>query len=312
MSNTIPGLGITPHLEMAFEAAACFRNADSKAMAIFSFHVPKDIQNGVYGELYPLKHFSNNYWECAQHAFHDQCGQTASSEKKAQAIYNYFLRCMIDLFKQNDPRAMDLFSKLPEEVRKGIYCELGDSSAQKVKAIETYLKYTAQSRMMALPRDVLGLIFTQLDDVSLRVLRHVSIELRNKIQLERYSLRPLQHGAMISARLYISGTDLCVALVKRGHLKLLQWAIAGGCPWDKSTCKWAAASGHMDVLQWVRASGCPWDKSTCDWAAASGHMDVLQWAIANGCPWNENQVRAAARNHPAILEWLNSIKASKS
>ena len=44
--------------------------------------------------------------------------------------------------------------------------------------------------------------------------------------------------------------------------------------------------GHLEVLQWARANGCPWDQRTCAYAATGGHLEVLQWARANGCPWN--------------------------
>ena len=42
----------------------------------------------------------------------------------------------------------------------------------------------------------------------------------------------------------------------------------------------AAKGGHLEVLQWARANGCPWDRTTRD--VASGH--VLEWALANGVP----------------------------
>ena len=42
--------------------------------------------------------------------------------------------------------------------------------------------------------------------------------------------------------------------------------------------------GHLEVLQWARANGCPWNEWTCFQAAQCGHLDVLQWALANGCP----------------------------
>jgi hypothetical protein len=38
--------------------------------------------------------------------------------------------------------------------------------------------------------------------------------------------------------------------------------------------------GHLEVLQWARANGCPWDHHTRD--VATGH--VLEWAVANGVP----------------------------
>ena len=48
----------------------------------------------------------------------------------------------------------------------------------------------------------------------------------------------------------------------------------------------AAMGGHLEVLQWARANGCPWDEKTCMHAAEGGHLEVLQWARANGCPWD--------------------------
>ena len=34
-------------------------------------------------------------------------------------------------------------------------------------------------------------------------------------------------------------------------------AAGGGRPWGQSTCESAAFSGHLEVLQWARANGCP-------------------------------------------------------
>jgi hypothetical protein len=42
----------------------------------------------------------------------------------------------------------------------------------------------------------------------------------------------------------------------------------------------AAQGGHLEVMQWARANGCPWDRGTRK--NASGH--VLEWAVANGVP----------------------------
>ena len=69
-----------------------------------------------------------------------------------------------------------------------------------------------------------------------------------------------------------------------GHLAVLQWARAQGCPWDSDTCAFAAVNGELAVLQWLRAKGCPWNELTCSKAAERGHQEVLQWALANGCP----------------------------
>ena len=79
-----------------------------------------------------------------------------------------------------------------------------------------------------------------------------------------------------------------------GHLEVLQWARANGCPWDEKTCWRAAEGGHLEVLQWARTNGCPWNEGTCSAAALGGHLEVLQWARANGCPWDRWTCTAAA------------------
>ena len=45
-----------------------------------------------------------------------------------------------------------------------------------------------------------------------------------------------------------------------------------------------AEGGHLAVLQWARANGCPWDRYTYRNAALGGHLEMLQWLCATGCP----------------------------
>ena len=71
-------------------------------------------------------------------------------------------------------------------------------------------------------------------------------------------------------------------------------------PGNENTCPSATKGGHLEVLKWLRANGCPWDKWTCAWAAGGGHLEVLQWAISNGCPYNGDQLC----NIPKVQEWL--------
>ena len=92
-----------------------------------------------------------------------------------------------------------------------------------------------------------------------------------------------------------------------GHLALLQWARANGCPWSARICVVAAAYGYLDILQWVRANGCPWDERTCLVAAAYGHLPALQWARRNGCPLG---AWTCARMYNAAVAWgLNDVAA---
>ena len=78
-----------------------------------------------------------------------------------------------------------------------------------------------------------------------------------------------------------------------GHLEVLQWARANGCPWDEDTCSMAAHNGHLEVLQWARTTGCPWDERTCGMAVREGHRDVFLWAREYGCPTTGPQMDLA-------------------
>jgi hypothetical protein len=51
--------------------------------------------------------------------------------------------------------------------------------------------------------------------------------------------------------------------------------------------------GHLEVLQWARANGCPWNEFTTSAALYGGHLEVLQWARANGCPWTASTRKTA-------------------
>jgi hypothetical protein len=68
----------------------------------------------------------------------------------------------------------------------------------------------------------------------------------------------------------------------------------------------AAAFGHLPILTWARAAGCPWDERTCEFAARCGRLDVLRWALDAGCPWNRNRCLKAAQgsSHGTVVEWI--------
>ena len=46
-------------------------------------------------------------------------------------------------------------------------------------------------------------------------------------------------------------------------------------------------NGHLEILKWARANGCPWNEKTCSHAAMNGHLDILEWARDNGCSYNK-------------------------
>jgi uncharacterized protein YciI len=56
---------------------------------------------------------------------------------------------------------------------------------------------------------------------------------------------------------------------------------------------WMLTTGHLEVLMWARANGCPWCEQTCRAAVRGAHLAVLQWARANGCPWGSLTVTGA-------------------
>ena len=92
-----------------------------------------------------------------------------------------------------------------------------------------------------------------------------------------------------------------------GHLKVVKWLRAKGCPWGDMTSYWAAEGGRLEVLQWMRGQDppCPWTSSVCYRAARKGHLEVLRWARSQGCPWNEEVPHVAAEcGHLKVLKWL--------
>ena len=94
-----------------------------------------------------------------------------------------------------------------------------------------------------------------------------------------------------------------------GHLELVKWLRAKGCPWGKVTSNWAAEGGQLEVLQWMWGQDppCPWGSGVCHFAALHGHLEVLRWARSQGCPWDEGVNYAAAKNgHLEILRWARS------
>ena len=102
------------------------------------------------------------------------------------------------------------------------------------------------------------------------------------------------------------GAPTCAAAARGGHLEMLKWLHAHGCPWDEETSTLAARGGHLEMLKWARSEGCPWHKDEmCTEAARRGHLEVLKWLRAEGCPWNVWTCQGAARGgHLTMLKWL--------
>mmetsp|Transcript_18287 Transcript_18287/g.45505 ORF Transcript_18287/g.45505 Transcript_18287/m.45505 type:complete len:542 (-) Transcript_18287:399-2024(-) len=119
-----------------------------------------------------------------------------------------------------------------------------------------------------------------------------------------------------------------------GHLDVLKWVIARGCPWGYQVWKGAALEGHLhileyaaadhcpgrdaapaaaaeagrvDVLRWLHQRGVPLDQRTCINAAKGGHLEALMWAREQGCPWNTLVLLNARKyKHFLVAEWAKA------
>ena len=108
------------------------------------------------------------------------------------------------------------------------------------------------------------------------------------------------HGIIPNQKNY----NLCIYAALDGNLKILQWALANGSPFDESVCAAAALHGRLEFLKAIRTAGFPWDKMTCTAAAAGGHFVILQWARRSGCPWDKQVcLWANHRGQEAMLKW---------
>ena len=73
---------------------------------------------------------------------------------------------------------------------------------------------------------------------------------------------------------------ICQWAVVYGQLEVLKWARERhGCPWDTHTCAAAVIAGHLDILKYLRAAGCPWNQGLCRFLS-SYHGDaskIYRW-----------------------------------
>ncbi|WZN58522.1 putative ankyrin repeat protein [Chloropicon roscoffensis] len=103
--------------------------------------------------------------------------------------------------------------------------------------------------------------------------------------------------------------ETCIWAACGGHLEVMKWLRAKGCPWDEQTSNAAAGGGHLELAKWLRAKGCPWDQSVSREAACGGHLEVLQWVRGQDPPWPWNEhvcFDAAQKGHLDILRWARS------
>ena len=103
-------------------------------------------------------------------------------------------------------------------------------------------------------------------------------------------------------------TKLIISLkIITSKLNLLKYAFNNGCPWNESTCHYAAKNGNLECLKYAFNNGCPWDELTCSNAASNGHLECLKYAHNNGCPWYEYTCYYAAQNgHLECLKYTHT------
>ena len=106
-----------------------------------------------------------------------------------------------------------------------------------------------------------------------------------------------------------------------GHLAVLKWArtVANPrCPWNESTCAWAAKGRQLAILKWARTvpesdgGPCPWDRFTCAEAALNNDLDILKWArkVADPpCPWDSLTAQDALRMWPDVFGVVPAARA---
>ena len=51
--------------------------------------------------------------------------------------------------------------------------------------------------------------------------------------------------------------ETCKCVARGGNVDVFV-VRESGCPWDELTTHWAAREGHLNLLQWAIAHGCPW------------------------------------------------------
>ena len=79
----------------------------------------------------------------------------------------------------------------------------------------------------------------------------------------------------------VSDCAPCALAARAGDLALLRRLRSVAQPWDLEVARCGAWYGHLTLLQWAEANGCPWDwQMVSERAAAAGHTAIVEWARA--------------------------------
>jgi hypothetical protein len=104
--------------------------------------------------------------------------------------------------------------------------------------------------------------------------------------------RAIEQGATISPSTYVSA-------VLEGRLNIVRFLHERGYAWDEHTVDHAVSEGHLDILDYALANGCPHDIArTIKRAIRYRKTDVLRFLWETGRRWDPAKVcsKAAAMN----------------
>ena len=95
----------------------------------------------------------------------------------------------------------------------------------------------------------------------------------------------------------------CACAATRGHLHIVKWARANGCPWDENTCSHAAAGGHQRRTQVVTCRPLSLELVHVCLALDEGHLRLLlSGHVPDGCPFKLS-VPERIRMTQSIKRW---------
>ena len=101
---------------------------------------------------------------------------------------------------------------------------------------------------------------------------------------------------------------MCNCASEYGNLRLLQYAVAEGCPWDKRSAMLVAArNGRFGILAWIVRQGGRPNTTVAARVAASGHndsLDMIKWLACHGCnlDWQVRRNAKLKGRQPTVLE----------
>jgi len=100
-------------------------------------------------------------------------------------------------------------------------------------------------------------------------------------------------------------------------LDCLKYAHENGCPWNETTCSWAAYYDKLDCLQYAHVYGCSWDIALLK----SHHYRIQKYAVEYNCPQSfqyyvktktiqqtkllAQEIIAAALHPNRMLQWID-------